>query len=69
MTNQQAHELDRHLSDLARRYQSEQPPAGAVERLLAHFAGRSRMLSDNELEWLAAAGPGILPPQEPQEPH
>jgi hypothetical protein len=65
MTNQQAHELDRYLSELALRYQSEQAPAGAAERLLAHFAGRSRMLDDSELEWLAAAGPGILPPQEP----
>lgn len=65
MTHQQAHELDRYLSELALHYQSEQAPAGGVERVLARFAGRSRMLNDADLEWLAAAGPGFRPPQEP----
>ena len=67
MTPQQALELDRILSELALRYQSEQPPAGAVERVLARLAGASRPLNDADLEWLAAAGPGYVPP--PQEPH
>ncbi|HJV03542.1 MAG: hypothetical protein U9R55_06535 [Pseudomonadota bacterium] len=65
MTHPQAHELDRHLSELALHYQSEQAPAGAVERVLARLAGRSRMLNDADLEWLAAAGPGFPPPQDP----
>lgn len=62
MTHQQAHELDRRLSDLSLRYQSEQPPAGALARLLDHLADRNRLLDDRDLEWLAAAGPGYIPP-------
>jgi hypothetical protein len=62
MTHQQAHELDRRLSELALRYQSEQPPVGALARLQARLADRSRALDDRELEWLAAAGPGYTPP-------
>jgi hypothetical protein len=60
--------LDKLLGDLAAHYNSQQPPAGALDRLKRRLKTENRSLSDNDLDWLAAAGTsGESPPPKPDE--
>lgn len=60
--------LDRLLGELAAQYELQQPGAGARERLKRRLQAESRRLSDNDLDWLAAAGtPGEAAPKLPDD--
>jgi len=60
--------LDKLLGDLAAHYNNQNPPAGALDRLKRRLKTESRSLSDNDLDWLAAAGTaGESPPPEPDD--
>jgi hypothetical protein len=61
--------LDKLLGELAARYDMQVPPAGALERLKRRLKTEGRTLSDNDLNWLAAAGegPAQAPPVEDDE--
>lgn len=61
--------LDQLLGDLAAAYDAQHPPAGAVERLKRRLQAEGRMLSDNDLDWLAAAGPASAqsPPADDED--
>jgi len=56
--------IDALLDQLALQYVQQEPPADAVERIKARLKQdqRGRLLSDNELDWLAAAGDGMPTP-------
>ncbi len=55
-------QLDNALNSLAQRYASQPIPAHAEEETLQALKTFTRALSDDELDWLAAAGPGVPPP-------
>lgn len=50
--------VDEGLRQLADCYQALKPPVGALDRLHERLA-RDAALGDDDLDWLAAAGPGI----------
>ena len=58
-------QLDNALNSLAQRYASQPLPPHAEEETLQALKTFTRALTDDELDWLAAAGPGVsLPPPE-----
>ena len=62
-------QLDKALDSLAQRYASQPLPPHAEEETLQALKTFMRALSDDELDWLAAAGPGVpLPPPNPDAP-
>lgn len=52
-------QLDKALDRLAQRYASQPASAQAEKETLEALKTFTRALSDDELEWLAAAGPGM----------
>jgi hypothetical protein len=56
--------LERLLGELAAHYDRQHPPAGAADRIKRRLSAERRVLSDNDLDWLAAAGGEPMPPPE-----
>jgi hypothetical protein len=54
----QESKLDDLLAELASAYEKQPVPAHALERLRQRFEQENRIVSDEDLEWLAAAGTG-----------
>ena len=54
-------DLDEQLNALGKCYERSLPPPDAVEKLLQKFHAENRDLTDDELDWLAAAGTGLPP--------
>jgi hypothetical protein len=54
--NDKEDKLDRLLANLADGYARQQPPAGALDRVKRRLRAETNTLSDNDLDWLAAAG-------------
>jgi len=49
--------LDQLLDAIAAGYRAQEAPQGALERLKRRMRAENGRLADNELDWLAAAGP------------
>lgn len=61
--------LDQSLDLLAKRYAQLPAQLGAEQQTLQALKPFTQSLSDDELDWLAAAGPGGVPPTaNPQDP-
>ena len=61
--------LDQSLDLLASRYAQLPAQPGAEQKALAALKPFTKSLSDDELDWLAAAGPGGAPPAvDPADP-
>jgi hypothetical protein len=56
MNNPYTDELDRRLAALASCYRTAEPPADAIDRLLARLTGYRGVLNDDVLDAVAAAG-------------
>ena len=54
--------LDKSLDLLAKRYAQLPDQPGAEQKTLDALKPFTKSLSDDELDWLAAAGPGGVPP-------
>jgi hypothetical protein len=66
--NDKESSLDNLLEKLVAHYRMQDPPAGALDRLKRRLKTEGRMLADNDLDWLAAAGtPGDSPPRDPDD--
>jgi len=52
--------LEELLGSIAKRYASLPVPPDAVGKLAAKLAGEARDLTEEELDWLAAAGAGFV---------
>ncbi|MGI4847648.1 MAG: hypothetical protein ACRYGK_05870 [Janthinobacterium lividum] len=59
-------QLDDMLAELAAAYERQPVPPSALERLEQRFKRESRQLSEQDLQWLAAAG--TLTPQSAEPP-
>ncbi len=53
--------LEELLDSIAKRYAQLPVPPEAVEKLAAKLAEDNRELTEEELDWLAAAGTGFVP--------
>ncbi len=54
--NDKEDKLDRMLDSLADNYARQQVPDGAIDRIKRRLRAEMNMLSDADLDWLAAAG-------------
>ena len=59
--------IDRALDALRAAYQRVPVPARGVEGVLQRLRAENRRISDQDLDWLAAAGPAE-PPPPPEDP-
>jgi hypothetical protein len=58
--NNKEEKLDELLDAIAAGYSAQEPPKGALDRLKQRMRAETGMLADNDLDWLAAAGPGHM---------
>jgi hypothetical protein len=65
--NNKEDKLDELLDAIATGYNAQEPPNGALDRLKKRMRAETGRLADNDLDWLAAAGPGQLNNPEDKE--
>jgi hypothetical protein len=66
-TSSEENKLDVYLRLLAECYEKQSPPPDLAARIGEKMNAQNRELSDQEMEWLSAAGTVFLPEEKPED--